>query len=228
MREQALNIPQVFNAALVVSVFATLAERISDLFTTWNNAGLTPDLAQRVMVVMFIVFWATKIFVDDHRSFATLRSGAHAAVTIIFSIATYCLLIAAAASVSNLSLAYQIFVFLFALLTAWVVVSLLRRYLQTRKSRNDWAEIKTRWVWLVINIGGFGCFLTLSQGWLPTLLPMAGLVLLLILDLILSQTFAHPDQDEPEPLKPTPARAKGTVAPVPAARTPRQQAKVGK
>jgi hypothetical protein len=115
------NVPQLFNLALATSTIVTVGDAVQDLIE--KQERLPPGKPAVLAALLgYILFWSTKIFVDDNEVLRGGKTKDRHGLDLIFLVASYSFLICAAAALTSeyflgLLLAH------FLTLTLWVLVS---------------------------------------------------------------------------------------------------------
>lgn len=157
------NGPQAINLALGVAVFSVLAEHFVEVAKVYQRQGAIVPVVAGTLVAVFVMIWSIKIFLDDHKSFSNLRTGWHGAITILFSVLVFSLLILAASALPNVALAETVLRGQFGVMLLWVLISIARRRRAIRRLRTQRAdkasidaaeaEYALRVWWFFVNLG---------------------------------------------------------------------------
>lgn len=198
MKDHQLNLLQLINATLSAAVFVSLGEGLAKAFPE-PLRGVGPSAASLATAATsaILIIWTIKIFLDDHKTFASADRKLASYISLFFNVFSYLLLIASAATIQNLTLSLEYLALHFLLLASWVLVSILLRILGLEDAVDGFGtneDMRLRFVWLVLNVVYFGLSLWASDSGVlmgsVEMLPLGLLVLTIIGDAWFSGTFA--------------------------------------
>ncbi len=211
MKDHQLNLLQLVNATLSAAVFVSLGEGLVKAFPApLHGAGPSFSSLPTAFMAGILILWTVKIFLDDHKSFATADRKLASYVALFFTIGSYLLLIASAAAIDRLSLSIEYLALHFGLLACWTVVSIILRLLHLEDAvdpTNEKKDFQKRLGWLLMNL----IYLVLAlwaagagtDGGYSRAIPLGVLIIVIMGDawfsgtfLELAQTAAGTDESE--------------------------------
>lgn len=195
MRESQLNVLQLVNATLSAAVFVALGEGLTRAFPEpLRGDGPSVSSIQTGFMAALLIVWTVKIFLDDHKTFAGADSKLASYADFFFTILSYLLLIASASAITNIGKSSEFLVLHFILLSIWVFSSIIFRLLGLEDkiyglgSEEDY-RLRLKWFGLNIVYGMIAWWISASAVHGDTMMPMAALLVVIILDAWNSNTF---------------------------------------